>query len=628
MNNTIKEKKIFEIEFLRTISILLVILFHFDLLNFNGGFVGVDVFFVISGYLITSIILKEKSFSFLNFYLKRLRRLLPIILLVTSLSLIISLFLFSPVHFIRLIDSSLSAIFGLSNFFFWSEYGYFDFNKNFKPLLHTWSLSVELQFYLMWPMLIFFLKKYNRKTIISVLLILLLLSLISSFLYSGRSSSFFYFPGFRIYEFSLGGIIYFYNNNLSQKYCNILFCLGIFLIFYSALSFDGSYSYPGIYALFPCLGAAAIILSKNKNEYINYIKNNFITRYISKISYTIYMIHWPILIFFSYQKMDNLIFLEKVILIIVIFFISSLAFKFVEQPFRYNNKNKINFNILLLIFFLLISIITLFLKFYVKSEDNYLLKRSYYKNISINQVYLGRDKKNKIEDSIFKRNINYNNDIKKLNTVKKILVLGDSHAFDFFLALETIKEYKKEYHFNYKVFDYLYCFKIKNYKDELLNHIKYKILKRKNSCAIALNYANFDMLVNIDKLIIANRWKKNIDIENLIKFFKKFNKEIIIIGNGQRFYDVPTLFFKKDKKINLYAKNLNTKLPSENNEIKEIALSEKSKFFDKSSLNCDPKCIVFNNNTILYSDKDHWAYHGLEYFGNKIMINNFNKLLN
>ena len=307
MNNNQNKKINFEIEFLRAISILLVILFHFDLLSLKGGFVGVDVFFVISGYLITSIIISKKKFNFYQFYLRRFRRLMPIILLVTFSSLLAGILILSPIHFTRLINSSLSTILGSSNFFFWSEYGYFDFDKHFKPLLHTWSLSVEIQFYLFWPLLIFFVKKYNHKKIIIILLMLFILSLISSFLYSDRSSSFFYFPGFRIYEFSLGAIIFFYKGRLGERNSSILFFFGIFLILYSAIFFDGSYSYPGIYALIPCLGAIFIILSKNNNNNINQIKNNFITRYFGKISYTIYMVHWPILIFFSYQKMDTLI---------------------------------------------------------------------------------------------------------------------------------------------------------------------------------------------------------------------------------------------------------------------------------------------------------------------------------
>ena len=126
------------------------------------GICGVDVFFVISGYLITSIILREKKFNFKIFYLKRIRRLFPIILLVAFSSVLLGIFIFSPIHFERLTQSSTSSIFGVSNYFFFKEQGYFDHEKLFKPLLHTWSLSVELQFYLIWPIALVIAKKFLK----------------------------------------------------------------------------------------------------------------------------------------------------------------------------------------------------------------------------------------------------------------------------------------------------------------------------------------------------------------------------------------------------------------------------------------------------------------------------------
>ena len=152
MINKLKFNK--ELHFLRSLSILLVVFFHFDLLNFNGGYVGVDIFFVISGYLITSIILQDNNFKFTSFYFKRLKRIYPLILFIIIFSLILANFILSPIHYERLINSSQYTAFGLSNLFFFYESGYFDQEKLFKPLLHTWSLSVELQFYLIWPVII------------------------------------------------------------------------------------------------------------------------------------------------------------------------------------------------------------------------------------------------------------------------------------------------------------------------------------------------------------------------------------------------------------------------------------------------------------------------------------------
>ena len=148
-----------EIDSLRAIAVFFVICFHFELLNFSGGFIGVDIFFVISGYLITNLLLidlRRERFSLFEFYLRRIRRILPALYTVILLTLIAGYFIFSPIHLNRFGESSVSSVLGISNFFFWAEYGYFDFKKLYKPLLHTWSLSVELQLYIFWPIFIFF----------------------------------------------------------------------------------------------------------------------------------------------------------------------------------------------------------------------------------------------------------------------------------------------------------------------------------------------------------------------------------------------------------------------------------------------------------------------------------------
>ena len=208
------------------------------------------------------------------------------------------------------------------------------------------------------------------------------------------------------------------------------------------------------------------------------------------------------------------------------------------------------------------------------------------------------------------------------------MVIGDSHAYDFYLALRNIEKYKKFYQFDHIVFDYLYCFKVKTKRGEAIEYLNYNILKRKNSCQIVFNSLDLEILKNVDYIVIASRWSENLDYQSLIKFFKKYNQNIVIVGNGQRFYDVPTLFYKKKEKINLFLKNVDKNLEMQNSEINKVAKRNNIKFFDKSKLNCDPKCIGYKNKIILYSDKDHWAYYALDFFSEKIYLNNFDKLLN
>lgn len=153
-----------DIDGLRAIAVIFVILYHFNVGLFSGGFVGVDIFFVISGYLITKGILEkqhEGAFEFSDFYFRRVRRLIPALLATIVVSYIAAYILFSPADFKQMSGSTVYAISGLSNLFFWMESGYFDTSSIVKPLLHTWSLSVEIQFYIIWPFFVVFNKKSN-----------------------------------------------------------------------------------------------------------------------------------------------------------------------------------------------------------------------------------------------------------------------------------------------------------------------------------------------------------------------------------------------------------------------------------------------------------------------------------
>jgi peptidoglycan/LPS O-acetylase OafA/YrhL len=156
-----------DIDGLRAVAVLGVLLFHLDFVWIPGGYVGVDIFFVISGYLITKIIIEQKAkgeFSFLQFYQRRVRRLLPAFLVTLLATLVGAVLLFSPDHMERVGGAGLAALFSVSNFYFWQEAGYFDAASHLKPLLHSWSLSVEEQFYFLWPALLIMALTWGAKT--------------------------------------------------------------------------------------------------------------------------------------------------------------------------------------------------------------------------------------------------------------------------------------------------------------------------------------------------------------------------------------------------------------------------------------------------------------------------------
>ena len=147
------------------------------------------------------------------------------------------------------------------------------------------------------------------------------------------------------------------------------------------------------------------------------------------------------------------------------------------------------------------------------------------------------------------------------------MLLGNSHAFDFYMALNTINSVKNIYDIDYIDFEYLHFFKKKNLNDKIILFINFEILNRLNSCKIVLEEKNFDILNEVDNLILGSRWPINTDFGQLIEYFKKFNSNIIIVGNGQKFYDVPTLYFKRGNEVNKYAQNFNNELAKINEKL-------------------------------------------------------------
>ena len=334
-----------DIDGLRAVAVLGVIFYHSEILIneaviFSGGFLGVDIFFVISGYLITSIIYKEnkvKKFSFVNFYIRRIRRLVPALLLVLSVSLIFSYFLLLPVEFKSYLDSIISSIFFYSNFYFhYSGQAYGQAILSTKPLLHTWSLAVEEQFYILYPIFLIFSFHIFKKKIKFLFYIIILFSLIfASYISENHSSFNFYMLFTRSWELMSGALIAIYHQEeKNKKSYNFLSYVGFFLIFFSFLFFHDPNQHPSYYTLMPVIGCCLIISNKNINSPINKLLSHKIFVNIGLISYSLYLWHHPILSFGKISGIteDN-IFL-KIILILLSIFLSVLTYFFVEKKFR------------------------------------------------------------------------------------------------------------------------------------------------------------------------------------------------------------------------------------------------------------------------------------------------------
>ena len=264
-----------EIDTLRAIAVLAVIIYHakinaFENLIFPGGFLGVDIFFIISGYLITSIILKElrekKSFSFKNFYIRRARRILPALLFIILVTIPFSWIYLYPIDLVNFSKSVLYSLgFGSNFYFHFSGLEYGSPEGLLKPFLHTWSLSVEEQYYILFPISLIFVFKYLKKYLLSFLLITFIISLLfAEWGSKNYISATYYFLHSRIWELILGSLIAYFEIKLGHRGQNRIFCqtlpiLGLILIGLSFILFDTETSHPSFYTLIPAIGVAMIL---------------------------------------------------------------------------------------------------------------------------------------------------------------------------------------------------------------------------------------------------------------------------------------------------------------------------------------------------------------------------------
>ena len=335
-----------DIDWLRAIAVLSVVAFHFEAPVY-GGFVGVDIFFVISGYLITGIIqseLKSGAFSFARFYERRVRRLLPALYAMIALTVLPSFQYLLTSERAEFFRSVTSVVTFTSNLFFWFQAGYFDHDAVEKPLLHTWSLAVEEQFYLVLPITLWALTLVARGRRLAMPAVLVALSLVS-FAFSiwltksGRSASGFFLSPPRAWEFLVGGLVAMegfpvLHAPLSQWVVRAIACVVLAIPIFGLRQGPG---FPGFDALTPCIGAAMFIWSGVGVPTVP--RMTFapleIVRFFGRISYSLYLWHWPLFTFARFAK-NGLVLdaADKAELFLVTVTISYLSWRYVEQPFR------------------------------------------------------------------------------------------------------------------------------------------------------------------------------------------------------------------------------------------------------------------------------------------------------
>lgn len=329
-----------DIQGLRAIAVLSVVLFHASKSLVPGGYVGVDIFFVISGYLISKTILNDiecDRFSIFEFYRRRVRRIFPALYSVLFFSMIFGYLLLSPKDFVELSKSVVGSIFFVSNIVFLHLSGYFDGSAELKPLLHTWSLAVEEQFYILHPLILILILRIRKELYISVVLVLMLASLaLSVWMLHQHPSAAFYLTPPRSFELLIGAFCAAPGLSLfkSRKSNELLAVGGIISIAVCLVFYNEQIAFPGLAALIPCIGTAAIICANATwNTGVGRVISNKVFLFLGSISYSWYLWHWPILAFSKHIYGEELTPLEVGVAVVIGLIAAVLSRYYIEQPF-------------------------------------------------------------------------------------------------------------------------------------------------------------------------------------------------------------------------------------------------------------------------------------------------------
>ena len=344
-----------EIDGLRALAVIPVILFHAGFEGVSGGFIGVDIFFVISGYLITSILLKELesgSFTLLGFYERRIRRILPALFFVLLVCLPFAWMWLLPHELKDFGKSIIAVVVFASNILFWRESDYFAADAEMIPLLHTWSLAVEEQYYVFFPVLLMLLWPLGKQKLVAVVTVIGLVSLgFTEFAWRNFPEANFFLIITRAWELMMGGLVAFYHYYQNPGYqtpkgkkpfqgmvAQVASATGLLLILYAIFFFDRNTPFPSLYALIPTMGAALIILFATPKTWVNKLLSLKLMVGIGLISYSAYLWHQPLFVFARFRSLEEPNMWVFGGLSLVTFLLAFLSWRFVEKPFR--NKQR------------------------------------------------------------------------------------------------------------------------------------------------------------------------------------------------------------------------------------------------------------------------------------------------
>jgi peptidoglycan/LPS O-acetylase OafA/YrhL len=602
---------------LRAISVLLILFYHADFEVFKYGFIGVDVFFVISGYVITLQILFNSDFNYYNFINKRIRRIFPALFFMCLIATIFAWFLLTPKELKDYGRSLLSSINFLSNFYFWQTQNYHGQLAQFKPLIHTWSLSVEWQFYIFFPILFIYYRRIGKPLLITLVVLSvasLLLQVITNYINMEAVS--FYLAPSRAWEFLLGSIAAILQNkikiNKSEFYNSFFSFIGMIFIFFAGMFPLNNVSI--LQNILAAVGCVLVISFSNTKNFCGKFLNLRILEIIGAASFSIYLYHQPIFVFFRHSTIyiDSIFY---VILIIISLIIGYFSFFYIEKLFKKISIKYFFINTILL--WLILLTVGILFHYYDGFPSRYgearrlLLNYENYDHVSMNRTFkcllVDNQKFEEFPVECFG----------SAPGNKTTIIWGDSHAAGLFYGFSKRLSYVAQFTisscppFIDEKYNRPLCNRVNS---DILNIIKKMQPKEVYLHAYWIKY-NKKSLVNI--AVTVNEIKKNSP-----------NTSISIIGNTPNWN--PTLPLYIDKYLQQGGKNqyyLPFKVKDFNdsdNLIHSYLSKYNVNFISALNFLCEKDQCIFkvnynDNQDLIFYDSDHLTRAGSQYISDKIL---------
>lgn len=620
------------IDGLRALAVLSVLLFHAFPEYIPGGFIGVDIFFVISGFLISSIIfqgLEQYNFSFLEFYSRRIRRIFPALIIVLLGCFLIGWFSLLADEYMQLGKHIAGAATFTNNFMFWKESNYFDNDSGTKPLLHLWSLSIEEQFYLLWPLFLCFIFKWKRylKTILIVLAISF--TLIHFYIFHPDRVAAFFAPYARFFELLIGALLAYnqcYETPSKHPWLvrskSIRAWIGLILILMGIQIINKQSHFPGWHALLSPVLGSALIISSSEDSWLNkYIFSNKYLVWIGLISYPLYLWHWPLLSFGNIITSQTPTVFSRVILVILSIILASFTYYYVEKPIRFAKKETARIgNLGLIILMSILGVVG-----YLIYINHGFIQRNSASPIIRNEGDTGHIIFHQYPYQHFylctpnyiqNEADSYEGMIRCFQSKKDapidIAIIGDSHAEHLFIGFAEALPEKNIVYYEKDTLPFISSVAFKNIFDSLKSD--------KNIKTVILS-----AFWNRRKNEIPKNSSFEIELSKTLADLKLANKKIYVVNDVPEFLFDPKqckfirpLSFKnnciEDKKY--FQKRYMTYLP---------ALEKLNKLGNYTLLNTinlfcnDTYCSMEKNGKLLYRDSNHLSINGSRYVANQIV---------